>query len=333
MARPSTVCNTMSPNFTRPTSPAHKMKCWDERLSESMFNSAIQASPHRSSSPVSVINTSSLHSSSILHRSSHSPKRDDTYVRKSAANLTRSFSPSQKGKSVIWGETFEQGALTGTGTLLNSSLRPASPGAPTYHTALSSTPYKDSSRPSHSLRKDHHASHRKTHRTELMLSTCSSGKDPRQQSEERIVGEIAFQLDRRILSWVFFDLIRLYGFTVSNIPQKIVQTSTNPLSGKVDESRRADMTRRYLHIMERLTRLGYHPKIHPTFSEYIVNTYGILRQRPELGSKDLLNYNDPYYLRRMIIAIVPTNYLKDCLLLLNCLQHLAKDDGKPLLIW
>lgn len=44
---------------------------------------------------------------------------------------------------------------------------------------------------------------------------------------DRLLGEIAYQLDRRILSHIFQGHKRLYGFTLLNIPDKIIEVRTN----------------------------------------------------------------------------------------------------------
>ncbi|CAK6960550.1 speriolin-like protein [Scomber scombrus] len=103
---------------------------------------------------------------------------------------------------------------------------------------------------------------------------------------ERLLGEIAYQLDRRILSHVFQGHKRLYGFTLLNVPAKITEVSTHPLTGKVDEGYRLHLTQRHADLMEWLSQFGYKTTLHPPFTEFVVNNYGILKERPGLQQSD-----------------------------------------------
>ncbi|XP_025719282.1 speriolin-like protein isoform X3 [Callorhinus ursinus] len=166
-------------------------------------------------------------------------------------------------------------------------------------------------------------------RRSYYLNEIQSFSSP--EKDGRIVGEIAFQLDRRILAYVFPGVTRLYGFTVSNIPEKIKQTSIKSLDGSVDEKKLHELTHRYLTLTARLERLGYNRDVHPVFSEFLINTYGILKQRPDLRANPL--HSSPAALRKLVIDVVPPKFLGDSLLLLTCLCELSKEDHKPLFAW
>lgn len=157
-------------------------------------------------------------------------------------------------------------------------------------------------------------------------------RDSKQLAWERLVGEIAFQLDRRILSSIFPERVRLYGFTVSNIPEKIIQASLNPSNHKLDEDLCQTLTQRYVSIMNRLQSLGYNGRVHPALTEQLVNAYGILRERPELAASEGGAYTVDF-LQRVLVETVHPSMLTDALLLLSCLNQLAHDDGKPMFIW
>ncbi|KAM4823039.1 speriolin [Urocitellus parryii] len=159
-----------------------------------------------------------------------------------------------------------------------------------------------------------------------------STRESKQLAWERLVGEIAFQLDRRILSSIFPERVRLYGFTVSNIPEKIIQASLNPSDHKLDEELCQTLTQRYVSIMNRLQSLGYNGRVHPALTEQLVNAYGILRERPELAASEGGSYTVDF-LQRVLVETVHPSMLTDALLLLSCLNQLAHDDGKPMFIW
>ncbi|XP_042345490.1 speriolin-like [Plectropomus leopardus] len=150
---------------------------------------------------------------------------------------------------------------------------------------------------------------------------------------ERLLGEIAYQLDRRILSHIFQGQKRLYGFTLLNIPHKIIEVSSHPLTGKVDDGYRLHLTQRYADLMERLNQLGYKPTLHPPFTEFIVNTYGILKERPCENSPQATEYNNPDFLRNFIVTTAPRKLQRDLLLVLTCLCNMAEQHRKPLLMW
>ncbi|KAM6148270.1 speriolin [Rhynchocyon petersi] len=159
-----------------------------------------------------------------------------------------------------------------------------------------------------------------------------SPRESKQLAWERLVGEIAFQLDRRILSSIFPERVRLYGFTVSNIPEKIIQASMNPNDHKLDEDLCQTLTQRYVSVMNRLQSLGYNGRVHPALTEQLVNAYGILRERPELAASEGGSYSMDF-LQRVLVETVHPSMLTDALLLLSCLSQLAHDDGKPMFIW
>ncbi|XP_053547106.1 speriolin-like protein [Bombina bombina] len=162
---------------------------------------------------------------------------------------------------------------------------------------------------------------------------------PQQEDNEhlqhchQVLGEIAFQLDRRILSYIFLEQSRIYGFTVSNALEKIMQASTCPLTNNVNEVQRAEMMARYTDIMNRLKKLGYDTRVHPMVSEHLVNSYGILKKHPEPLTKEWESYNDPEVLYKIATDAAPSDSVKHVQVLLNCLVNLAKEDGKSLFIW
>ncbi|XP_045901261.1 uncharacterized protein LOC123968493 isoform X2 [Micropterus dolomieu] len=165
------------------------------------------------------------------------------------------------------------------------------------------------------------------------FQSCQADIPLEVKGPDRLLGEIAYQLDRRILSHIFQGQKRLYGFTLLNIPDKIIEVTTHPLTGKVDEGYRLLLTQRHADLMDRLNQLGYKTLLHPHFSEFIVNTYGILRERPGEDSTQSVDFNNPDFLRKMIMTTAPTKLQKDLLLLLTCLCNMAKRDRKPLLLW
>ncbi|KAM4023551.1 speriolin-like protein [Anomaloglossus baeobatrachus] len=148
---------------------------------------------------------------------------------------------------------------------------------------------------------------------------------------QRIVGEMAFQLDRRILCAIFLEQHRLYGYQVANLEEKILLVTTCPLTGKVDENLRSDLYRRYNQTMSQLKKLGYCSDVHGHVTEYLVNTYGIIKDK-QAGIDDLSSFNDPEYLSKMVLECMPCDKTSGILIIHKCLLYFAKENGTSLFI-
>uniref|UniRef100_H2YXS9 Speriolin C-terminal domain-containing protein n=1 Tax=Ciona savignyi TaxID=51511 RepID=H2YXS9_CIOSA len=135
----------------------------------------------------------------------------------------------------------------------------------------------------------------------------------------RIIGEIAFQLDRRILHSIFTHRRRLYGFTDRNISEKIEEYTSDFVSGVVDMEKRNSLIAKRDDTFKMLQKAaGYNLKFHPMFSEVLVNKFGVLRVN--LERKDSMqSLMDPEFLKTTILTTLESNYIYDTMILLESL--------------
>ncbi|XP_041376305.1 uncharacterized protein LOC121388854 [Gigantopelta aegis] len=159
----------------------------------------------------------------------------------------------------------------------------------------------------------------------------------------RILGEIAFQLERRILDYVFCGdkskLVgsrgrrRFYGYTVNNIPVMISKEAEGE-DGEVDQDRDQQIRSRLQRITQTLASLGYNMDKHSVVSQKIINKYGLLGTIPHRSTMDAFGMNDDDTLRSLVKKITcDDEERKNMMILVECLLLLARQDGKPILLW
>ncbi|KAG9491158.1 hypothetical protein GDO78_006498 [Eleutherodactylus coqui] len=110
------------------------------------------------------------------------------------------------------------------------------------------------------------------------------------------------------------------------------QLTTCPLTGKVDEAERTKLFERKHKIFNTLKQFGYDKNVHPIFTEYLVNTYGVLKDRPQSRTEQLASYNSPEDLQRIAAESMPCSILDNVYIIINCLKCLAEEDGQPLFL-
>lgn len=158
----------------------------------------------------------------------------------------------------------------------------------------------------------------------------------------RLIGELSFQLDRRILEYVFCKRYtredgkrkrRFYGFSVINISQMIRKEATDA-HGKLDAKEDLEMRYRFDHIVRCMSPFGYIFEKHAEVSQDMVNKYGLMSTSPDRQTINDFGLEDPVVLRALLGHLIGAKEeLEDVLVLLDCLYLLSHDDGRPVFLW
>ncbi|XP_076449105.1 uncharacterized protein LOC143285596 [Babylonia areolata] len=181
------------------------------------------------------------------------------------------------------------------------------------------------------------------------------------EDSKNLLGEVAFQLERRVLDYVFANSLpdlsphnspsrgavvdtdtaarrrHMDGYTVSNIGEMI---SHEALAGEKYSRGTERMLRERLRTMlDLLTPMGYDLLEHGSFSQDIINKYGLLSSPPPPEARDPksevgipgISVSD---LQNFIFTASESDEERDTLLLVfDCLRMLSIEDGRPLFVW
>ncbi|XP_069113075.1 uncharacterized protein [Argopecten irradians] len=174
-----------------------------------------------------------------------------------------------------------------------------------------------------------------------VLSESLCQKLTKIRASKRLVGEVAFQLDRRILQYVFSETFvpekerhkRYYGYSIPNMWEMIRKEALDE-RGNVNTKKEVAMTRRFEYIIKTLANFGYVLEKHAQFAQDMVNKHGLLNAPPDKQTVKAFGLEDPVILRVLLSKLLQNDVeLQDELILLDCLCLLAYDDRKPLFRW
>jgi hypothetical protein len=142
--------------------------------------------------------------------------------------------------------------------------------------------------------------------------------------DEHVLGEICYQLERRILVLIFSKSKHMYGYSLRYLPL-IIENEQN----KHD---RSIYKKRFLKIENYLLQTNFHFNSHPILTFYFINKYGIYSdyQWLKTSSNILSNLNQ---LKSFCYCLLSKKYHQDFSIILDTLELISKFDGKPLFYW
>ncbi len=153
---------------------------------------------------------------------------------------------------------------------------------------------------------------------QLQLSNNSSSID------ERLLGEICYQLERRILSLIFSPSKQFYGYSLRYL-SFIIKNEDN-------QQNRLLYKKRFFQMEKYLSQTNFQFNYHPILTFNFINKYGIYfdYQWLKINANLLANMTE---MKSFCYSILTRNFHQDLDILLDSLKLIANLDGKPLFYW
>jgi hypothetical protein len=137
--------------------------------------------------------------------------------------------------------------------------------------------------------------------------------------DERLLGEICYQLERRILILIFSQSKQFYGYSLRYLSLIIDNEETK-------------YKKRFLKIKKYLLKTNFYFNYHSIITFNFINKYGIYfnYQWLKINSNILSNINE---IQSFCYKILSKKFHKDLTIILYSLELISKFDGKPLFYW
>ncbi|CAF3489569.1 unnamed protein product [Rotaria sp. Silwood1] len=142
--------------------------------------------------------------------------------------------------------------------------------------------------------------------------------------DERLLGEICYQLERRILVIIFSQSKQFYGYSLRYL-SLIIENEFNKHDHFIYK-------KRFLQIEKYLLKTNFHFNYHSIITFYYINKYGIYSDYQWLNmySNILSNINE---IKTFCYSILSKKFHNDFSVIINSLELIANFDHKPLFYW
>ncbi|CAF0955051.1 unnamed protein product [Rotaria sordida] len=142
--------------------------------------------------------------------------------------------------------------------------------------------------------------------------------------DERLLGEICYQLERRILVIILSKSKQFYGYSLRYL-SLIIENELNKHDQFIYK-------KRFIQIKKFLLKTNFHFNYHSIITFYFINKYGIYSNYQWLNiySNILSNINQ---LKNFCYKILSKKFHEDFTIIINSLELISNFDHKPLFYW